>query len=212
MSSGAPAGGDALGASAEDQLKRWQEVEAEAWGTTTALAEPPPPPEPRPHTSSSNRPVVVVALLALVALGGLWFFTRPSSSEGVTPAKVVSEPVRRDTPSPCALLAEFRAVQNDSFVELLGEQDPSVRTELVAGRVRAELRLLDQLLEVEPSLTMSVAPIRFKAQMLADGIPAVEAGEVALPDLLASTESIDRQAAGGEQAVAAYEAANCDPG
>ena len=85
------------------------------------------------------------------------------------------------------------------------------RAAIVGERSRTEVRLIDQLLEVEPALTMNVAPIRYRSQLLVDGMPDVDAGTMTIEQLLASTQDIDDQAADGDRAVAAYEAEQCPP-
>jgi len=211
VSSVASNASDGLFAS-DEELQRWQRVEAEAWGTHQPTISVPEVTEiDEPHEAS--RPIAFFALLALVAFAGLWLYSRQDGDgQDAAAAKAVVTPaVAREVPGPCAVLSELRTVQTDAYVRLLGLADPGQRAVIVGEQARAEVRLIDQLLEVEPSLTMSVAPIRYRSQLLVDGMPDVDAGVQTIDQLMASTASIDGQAADGDRAVSAYEAERCPP-
>ncbi len=209
MSSASPnASGELFGTSADDELQRWQRVEAEAWGMslpTEAAAAVEVAEDRQP-----SRPIAFFALVALVAIAALWLFTRLGGPQDDLAAKAVVAPVGREVATPCAVLGELRDARSKAYVRLLGEDDPVRRVKVVGQQVRAEVRLLDQLIELESSLTMSVAPVRFRSKFIADGIPAVDSGGQTLEGLIAAAdEAMGPQAVAGEQAVAEYEAQAC---
>ncbi|MDH3705938.1 MAG: hypothetical protein OES57_07705, partial [Acidimicrobiia bacterium] len=193
---------DSLFAS-DEELQHWQRVEAEAWGTHQPAAVTLPAAEETHETNGTSRPIAFFALLALVAIAGLWLYTRQASGDqdSAAPKAIVTPAVAREVPDPCSVLSELRAVQADAYVRLLGQTDPLQRAAIVGERSRTEVRLIDQLLEVEPALTMNVAPIRYRSQLLVDGMPDVDAGTMTIEQLLASTQDIDDQAADGDRAV-----------
>ncbi|MGI9603870.1 MAG: hypothetical protein ACR2QE_18445 [Acidimicrobiales bacterium] len=208
MNSVAPNASDGLFA-ADEEMKRWQRVEAEAWGIT-------PPAEQSVITTEveeekSSRPIAFVALLALVVFAGLWLYTHEfaASTDTLAAKAVVAPAVAREVPTPCAVIGELRAVQGDAYVRLLGQDDDVQRLAILAEQSRAEVRILDQLLEVEPALTMSAAPVRFRSQLIADGIGGVESGQATLAGLLAEADEMGPQAAAGEKAIGVYQTEQC---
>ena len=200
-----------FGGNVDAELEHWQRVEAEAWGAE--LPDLPSVVKPDPAKTPSNRGVAFVALLVLAALAGLWSYTReaPATADGAVGKVVESPAVARRLDQPCQILSELRASQADAYIRLLGQEDPDIRAQVLGASSRNEVRIFDRLVAVAPGLSASVAPMRSRAQLIADGMPAVARGEQTLEGLLATTAVLGPEIARGDLAVDGFETRRCSP-
>ncbi len=195
-----------------DELKRWQQVEAEAWGTDVPAEE-----IHEPMSEESGLPLLLIFLFGIAFFGGVYYWTmiRPNAepAQAAAPAygKVVDLPSAARVVEPACQAFVERTANHSTLEPRLVEagDDQVARAEVFRTVYLEEARLLNQVSAAEPDLALSVAPLNFYATLVVDGAADVSAGTEQLADVLERGEALRAQIDASEVVIADFRSNRC---